>query len=56
MKKLDFVLKELEDADVIEEVSGRTEWVSNLVLTPKVNTEEIRMDIDRRVNVSIKRT
>ena len=56
-QKLDKVLHELETADVIEEVTGPTDWVSNLVLTPKADPAEIRMNIDMTsVNNAIKRT
>ena len=56
-KKLETVLEELEKEDVIESVEGPTDWISNLVLTPKSNPEEIRMNIDMTtVNKAIRRT
>ena len=55
--KLEKVLQELEEGDVIEPVDGPTDWISNLVLTPKANPDEIRMNIDMTtVNKAIKRT
>ena len=56
-EKLDAVLTEFEDAQVIEPVEGPTDWISNLVLTPKANPNEIRMNIDMTtVNKAIRRT
>ena len=56
-EKLDEVLSELEREGVIQEVEGPTEWISNLVLTPKANPDEIRMNIDMTTpNMAIKRT
>ena len=56
-EKLDRVLTELEDANVIEPVDGPTDWISNLVLTPKSNPNEIRMNIDMTtVNRAVRRT
>ena len=56
-EKLDDVLTELENAHVIEPVEGPTDWISNLVLTPKANPNEIRMNIDMTtVNKAIRRT
>ena len=55
--KLEKVLQELEEGDVIEQVDGPTDWISNLVLTPKANPDEIRMNIDMTtVNKAIRRT
>jgi len=55
-EKLDEILKELEDDDVIEEVKGPTDWISNLVLTPKTD-QKMRMNIDMTTgNTAIKRT
>ena len=55
-EKLDDILEELEAEDVIEEVTGPTEWISNLVLTPKPD-QKMRMNIDMTTaNVAIKRT
>ena len=31
------IIQELEDADIIEPVEGPTEWISNVVLTPKAD-------------------
>ena len=45
-EKLDKILDELEQSEVIEHVDGPTEWISNLVLTPKANPDEIRMNVD----------
>eukprot|EP00112_Aurelia_sp_Birch-Aquarium-sp1_P018311 Seg4352.4 transcript_id=Seg4352.4/GoldUCD/mRNA.D3Y31 product="hypothetical protein" protein_id=Seg4352.4/GoldUCD/D3Y31 len=36
-EQFEAILKELEDADIIEPVYGPTEWVSNVVLTPKAD-------------------
>ena len=44
--KLKKLLRELEDSDVIKHVEGPTDCISNLVLTPKGNPEEILMNID----------
>ena len=50
------ILSELEKEDIIEEVQGPTEWISNLVLTPK-SDGKLRMNIDMTaVNSAIKRT
>ena len=53
---LDEILKELESEDIIEEVVGPTERISNLVLTPKADNK-MRMNIDMTTaNEAIKRT
>ena len=53
---LEEILSELEKEDIIEEVQGPTEWISNLVLTPK-SDGKLRMNIDMTtVNSAIKRT
>ena len=44
-EKLNKVLNELEREGAIENVEGPTEWISNLVLTPKADPDEIRMNI-----------
>ena len=44
--KLDTLLDELESSDIIEEVDGPTDWLSNIVITPKADPNEIRMNID----------
>ena len=42
-------IKELEDADIIEEVDGPTPWVSPIVCVPKPNNpSDIRMCVDMR--------
>ena len=49
-------LTELEEEDIIEEVTGPTERISNLVLTPKTDSK-MRMNIDMTTaNDAIKRT
>ena len=54
--QLEEILKELEEEDIIEEVTGPTEWISNLVLTPKED-QKMRMNIDMTAaNPAIKRT
>ena len=56
-EKLDNILDELENAGVIEQVDGPTDWISNLVLTPKADTNEIRMNVDMTTaNTAIQRT
>ena len=56
-EKLDKILDELEQSGVIEHVDGPTAWLSNLVLTPKANPEEIRMNVDMTTaNTAIRRT
>ena len=46
----------MEDEDIIEEVQGPTEWISNLVLMPKKD-QKLRMNIDMTsANRAIKRT
>ena len=53
---LDEILKELESEDIIEEVVGPTERISNLVLTPK-SDNKMRMNIDMTTaNEAIQRT
>jgi len=42
---LEEILTELEEEDIIEEVTGPTERISNLVLTPKTDSK-MRMNID----------
>ena len=54
--QLDEILQEFEEEDIIEEVQGPTEWISNLVLTPKKDNK-LRMNIDMTTaNKAIKRT
>ena len=56
-KKVEEGLKRLEEDDIIEKVEGATQWVSPLVITPKKNSEEIRICVDMRLpNTSILRT
>jgi hypothetical protein len=51
------LLKELEQQDVIELVDGPTDCISNLVLTPKADPDQIRMNIDMTcANAAIRRT
>ena len=55
--KLEEILKELEMEDVIEDVNGPTEWISNVVMTPKAEPGQMRMNIDMTgVNKAVKRT
>eukprot|EP00112_Aurelia_sp_Birch-Aquarium-sp1_P014152 Seg3035.4 transcript_id=Seg3035.4/GoldUCD/mRNA.D3Y31 product="putative protein K02A2.6" protein_id=Seg3035.4/GoldUCD/D3Y31 len=55
-KKVETEIDRLEEDDVIEKV-GATQWVSPLVITPKKNSEEIRICVDMRLpNTSILRT
>ena len=51
-------LNKLLDEDIIEQVTGPTEWVSRIVTPPKPkNPNEIRVCVDmREANVAIKRT
>ena len=52
--ELEELLIELE-ADVIERVEGPTNWVSNIVITPKSDPSNIRMNVDMTaVNKDIK--
>ena len=47
--KVEQKIKELEDADIIEEVDGPTPWVSPIVTPPKPNNPtEIRLCVDMR--------
>lgn len=51
------IIQELEDADIIEPVEGPTEWISNVVLTPKADPSQLHMNIDMTTaNAAIKRT
>ena len=45
-QQLDEIIQELEDADIIEPVEGPTEWMSNVVLTPKADPSQLQMNID----------
>ena len=54
--QLEKILDELESEDIVEKVECPTDWVSNLVLTPKANPKELQMNIDMTtVNPAIKR-
>ena len=54
---LEELLIELEEADVIYRVEGPTNWVSNIVVTPNLNSSKIRMNVDMTaVNKAIKHT
>ena len=56
-EKLDTILDELEDSGVIEPVDGPTDWISNLVLTPKADPNQLRMNVDMTTaNTAIRRT
>ena len=56
-KKVETELERLEKDDIIERVEGATQWVSPLVITPKKNSDEIRICVDMRLpNTSILRT
>ena len=56
-KKLNKIFDELEESEVIEQAEGPTDWLSNLVLTPKADLTQIRMNIDMTiVNTAIQRT
>lgn len=52
------LLTELEATDHIERVNGPSDWtVSNIVITPKVDPTQIRMNVDMTAgNKAIKRT
>ena len=55
--QLEKILDELEFEDIVEKVEGPTDWVSNLVLTPKADPKELQMNINMTtVNLAIKRT
>ena len=55
-EKADKVLDKYESEDIIEDVDGPTDWVSNPVYTPKANPAEVRMNIDMSdANQAIKR-
>ena len=56
-EKFEEIIQELENADITEPVEGPTEWVSNVVLTPKADPTELRMNIDMTTaNTAFKRT
>jgi len=54
--KADNVIDKYHDEDIIEDVSGPTEWLANPVYTPKADPTDIRMNIDMRdANKAIRR-
>ena len=56
-EQFDKILQELEESEIIEPVKGPTEWISNVVLTPKADPFQLRMNIDMTTaNSAIKRT
>ena len=56
-EKFNDVLDELEESGVIEPVEGPTDWISNVVLTPKADPTQIRINIDMTTaNTAIART
>ena len=56
-QQFDAILQELEEEDIIEPVEGPTEWISNVVLKPKADPSQLRMNIDMTTaNTAIKRT
>ena len=55
-EKLENKLKELEQLDIIEPVSGPCDWVSAVVCVPKSGGKDIRLCVDmRRGNLAVKR-
>ena len=56
-KQSDAILQELEEEDIIEPVEEPTEWISNVVLTPKADPSQLHRNIDMTTaNTAIKRT
>ena len=56
-EKSDDLLEELQNQDIIEDVDGPVEWISNPVLAPKENPGEIRFTVDMtHANKAIQRT
>ena len=56
-KQSDAILQELEEEDIIEPVEGPTEWISNVVLTPKAGPSQLNRNIEMTTaNTAIKRT
>ena len=56
-QQFDTILQELEEEDIIEPVEEPTEWISNVVLTPKADPSQLHMNIDKTIaNTVIKRT
>ena len=54
--KVDNELKRLFDAGIIELVNDTNEWVSPVVIVPKINSDEIRLCVDMtQVNKAIER-
>ena len=55
--KLDTLLDKLESSDIIEEVDGPANWLSNVVITSKAGPNEIWMNTDMTTaNQAIKQT
>ena len=55
--QFDEIIQEMEKEDIIEPVECPTEWISNVVLTPKADPTQLRMNIDMTTaNAEIKRT
>ena len=49
-KKVEKELRDLEEADIIERVTGPTPWISPIVVTPKPHKpDQIRLCVDMRV-------
>ena len=49
-------MKRLFDAGIIELVNDTNEWVSPVVIVPKINSDEIRLCVDMtQVNKAIER-
>ena len=47
--KIEEELRRLEGEDIIEKIDKPTSWVSPTVITPKKNSNEIRLNVDMRV-------
>ena len=45
-RQFDTILQELEEEDIIEPAEEPTEWISNVVLTPKADSSQLHMNID----------
>ena len=56
-EKADKIIQKYMDEEVIEDVVGPTDWLSNPVFTPKADPTDIRMNIDMTdANQAIRRT
>ena len=56
-EKFDDLLEDLQSQDIIEDVDGPVEWISNPVLAPKENPGEITFTVDMtHANKAIQRT